>query len=184
MSNVRLCVRLKGTGVAVYWGGGVGVGVSDGASVARAFPFPSSPSQAARVEQTKTAVAQSKALRVCIVLRVRPKAQLRSPCYRSSRLQRREGVLKLRLKMAEKGFLMVRKAILGVGSGAMSAGRPNSSAVEYKFGLFRFNCTLRRLYRQDEPVALTPKAAETLLALLERFRSRRHRVLSPIPPTL
>jgi hypothetical protein len=72
MSNVRLCVRLKGTGVAVYWGGGVaggvGVGVPDGASVARAFPFPSSPPQAARVEQTKTAVAHSKALRVCIVL--------------------------------------------------------------------------------------------------------------------
>lgn len=50
----------------------------------------------------------------------------------------------------------------------MSAGRTNSSAVEYKFGPFRFNGALRRLYRQDEPVALTPKAAETLLALLER----------------
>jgi hypothetical protein len=31
MSNVRLCVRLKGTGVAVDWGGGVGVGIGDGA---------------------------------------------------------------------------------------------------------------------------------------------------------
>jgi DNA-binding winged helix-turn-helix (wHTH) protein len=50
----------------------------------------------------------------------------------------------------------------------MFAGRPHSSAVECKFGLFRFYGTLRRLYRQDEPVALTPKAAETLLALLER----------------
>jgi hypothetical protein len=75
MSNVRLCVRLKGTGVAVYWGGGVGVGVGDGAGVgARARPvgpaFPSSPPQEARVEQTKTAVAQSKALRVCMVLPV------------------------------------------------------------------------------------------------------------------
>jgi hypothetical protein len=32
--------------------------------------FPSSPPQAARVEQAKTAVAQSKALRVCMVLPV------------------------------------------------------------------------------------------------------------------
>ena len=75
MSNVRLCVRLKGTGVAVYWGGGVGVGVCDGAAVgARAPPvgpaFPSSPPQAARVEQAKIAVAQSKALRACMVLPV------------------------------------------------------------------------------------------------------------------
>src|SRR5689334_18516945 len=29
-SSVRLCVRLKGTGVAVYWGGGVGVEIGGG----------------------------------------------------------------------------------------------------------------------------------------------------------
>jgi hypothetical protein len=71
MSNVRLWVRLKGTGIAVYWGAGVGVGVGDGAVGARAAAlgpaFPSPP-QAARVEQAKTAVAQSKARRVCMVL--------------------------------------------------------------------------------------------------------------------
>ena len=71
MSNVRLCVRLKGTGVAVYWGGGVGVGVGDGAVGAREPPvgpaFPSSPLQAARIEQAKTAVAQNKARRVCMM---------------------------------------------------------------------------------------------------------------------
>ena len=49
----------------------------------------------------------------------------------------------------------------------MSAGRPNPSIV-YRFGPFRFDGTLRRLYKHDEPIALTPKAAETLLALLER----------------
>jgi DNA-binding winged helix-turn-helix (wHTH) protein len=38
----------------------------------------------------------------------------------------------------------------------------------YRFGPFRFDGTRRRLYRYEEPMALTPKAAETLLALLER----------------
>ena len=71
VSNVRLCVRLKGTGVAVCWGGGFGVGVGDGAIGARGPPvgpaFASSPPQAARVEQAKTAVAQNKARRVCMI---------------------------------------------------------------------------------------------------------------------
>jgi len=67
MSKVLLCVRLKGTGVAVYWGVGVAGGTEDGAVTdARAPPvdpaFPSSsPEQAAKVEQAKTAVAQSTA---------------------------------------------------------------------------------------------------------------------------
>jgi hypothetical protein len=69
MSNVRLCVRLKGTGVAVYWGEAVaGVGAR-APPVGPAFPS-SSPPQEARVEQAKTAVAQSKALRVCMMLPV------------------------------------------------------------------------------------------------------------------
>ena len=46
----------------------------------------------------------------------------------------------------------------------MSVGRPTPSPVGYRFGPFRFDGTLRRLYRHDEPIALTPKAAETLLA--------------------
>ncbi len=50
----------------------------------------------------------------------------------------------------------------------MSASRPTPSLAVYTFGPFRFNVTLRRLYKHDEPIALTPKAAETLLALLER----------------
>ena len=50
----------------------------------------------------------------------------------------------------------------------MSSGRPNPSPLVYRFGPFQFDGTLRRLYRHDEPIALTPKAAETLLALLER----------------
>jgi DNA-binding winged helix-turn-helix (wHTH) protein len=51
----------------------------------------------------------------------------------------------------------------------MPADRPlNPSPVVHRFGPFRFNGTLRRLYKDDEPIALTPKAAETLLALLER----------------
>ena len=69
MSNGRLCVRLKGTGVAVYWiGVGIGDGIGDGADGdARAPPvgpsFPASPPHAARVEQAKNAVAQSKTRR-------------------------------------------------------------------------------------------------------------------------
>src|SRR6186713_2971252 len=50
----------------------------------------------------------------------------------------------------------------------MSAGHPDPSPTVYRFGPFRFNVALRRLYRHDAPIALTPKAAETLLALLER----------------
>jgi hypothetical protein len=64
MSSVRLCVRLKGTGVAVYWGGGVGGGIGDGADTG-APAFPASPPQAARVEQAKIAIAQSNDRRLC-----------------------------------------------------------------------------------------------------------------------
>jgi hypothetical protein len=50
MSNARLCVRLKGTGVAVYWGGGVGVAVGDGAGVGDVEELHADPSAAIRTE--------------------------------------------------------------------------------------------------------------------------------------
>ena len=46
--------------------------------------------------------------------------------------------------------------------------RPAPSPVDYRFGLFRFDGRLRRLFKDGESVALTTKAAETLAALLER----------------
>ena len=39
---------------------------------------------------------------------------------------------------------------------------------DYYFGPYRFDGRLRRLYRDNEPIALTPKALDTLAALLER----------------
>ena len=50
----------------------------------------------------------------------------------------------------------------------MSADLSNGSSVDYHFGPYRFDGRLRRLYREGEPVTLTPKAADTLLALIER----------------
>jgi DNA-binding winged helix-turn-helix (wHTH) protein/Tol biopolymer transport system component len=52
----------------------------------------------------------------------------------------------------------------------MSADRadPPVSTSDYLFGPFRFERRLRRLYKDGESVVLTPKAAETLLALLQR----------------
>jgi DNA-binding winged helix-turn-helix (wHTH) protein/Tol biopolymer transport system component len=44
----------------------------------------------------------------------------------------------------------------------------NPSAVDYYFGPYRFDGRLRSLYKDDELVLLTPKAADTLVALLER----------------
>jgi DNA-binding winged helix-turn-helix (wHTH) protein/Tol biopolymer transport system component len=50
----------------------------------------------------------------------------------------------------------------------MSDALRNESAVDYSFGPYRFDGRLRRLYRDEEPIALTPKALDTLAALLER----------------
>jgi DNA-binding winged helix-turn-helix (wHTH) protein/tetratricopeptide (TPR) repeat protein len=48
-----------------------------------------------------------------------------------------------------------------------SAPTRNASAVSYEFGPFRLEAATRTLYRGDAFVALTPKAAETLLVLVE-----------------
>ena len=50
----------------------------------------------------------------------------------------------------------------------MSADLPNGFPVDYHFGPYRFDGRLRRLYKDGEPLTLTPKAADTLVALLER----------------
>lgn len=42
----------------------------------------------------------------------------------------------------------------------------NEAAVDYHFGPYRLDGRLRRLYKDGEPVDLTPKAVDTLLALL------------------
>ena len=41
------------------------------------------------------------------------------------------------------------------------------STIDYHFGPYRFDGRLRRLYRDAEPVVVTPKALDTLVALLE-----------------
>jgi eukaryotic-like serine/threonine-protein kinase len=50
----------------------------------------------------------------------------------------------------------------------MSADPSNRPPVDYHFGPYRFDGRLRCLYKDEEPVVLTPKAADTLVALLER----------------
>jgi DNA-binding winged helix-turn-helix (wHTH) protein/Tol biopolymer transport system component len=50
----------------------------------------------------------------------------------------------------------------------MSADSPDGAAVDYEFGLYRVDSRLRRLYKDGEPLMLTPKAFETLFALVER----------------
>lgn len=45
---------------------------------------------------------------------------------------------------------------------------PNESAIGYHFGPYRIDGRLRRLFKDGEPVVLTPKAADTLIALVER----------------
>ena len=49
----------------------------------------------------------------------------------------------------------------------MSADSP-TAAVDYEFGPYRVDSRLRRLYKDGEPLMLTPKAFDTLLALVER----------------
>src|SRR5258708_9871415 len=44
---------------------------------------------------------------------------------------------------------------------------PGTAAGLYEFGPFRFDVATRSLYRGTAFIALTPKAAETLLALVE-----------------
>jgi DNA-binding winged helix-turn-helix (wHTH) protein/Tol biopolymer transport system component len=50
----------------------------------------------------------------------------------------------------------------------MSADPSSRPPVDYYFEPYRFDGRLRCLYKDDEPVVLTPKAADTLVALLER----------------
>jgi len=45
---------------------------------------------------------------------------------------------------------------------------PSNRLVDYYFGPYRFDGRLRRLYKDDELVVLTTKAADTLVALMER----------------
>jgi DNA-binding winged helix-turn-helix (wHTH) protein/TolB-like protein/Tfp pilus assembly protein PilF len=51
---------------------------------------------------------------------------------------------------------------------ALKAGSNGSASPVYEFGLYRLEVPARRLLRQSEPVALTPKAFDILLALIER----------------
>ena len=45
----------------------------------------------------------------------------------------------------------------------------NSSGQKvYQFGDFRLNCGDRMLYREDDEINLSPKAIETLIALVDR----------------
>jgi len=48
-----------------------------------------------------------------------------------------------------------------------AAQQRHASTVSYEFGPFRLDAGTRTLYRGDAFVALTPKAAETLLVLVE-----------------
>jgi DNA-binding winged helix-turn-helix (wHTH) protein/Tol biopolymer transport system component len=50
----------------------------------------------------------------------------------------------------------------------MSADPSTRPPVDYYFGPYRFDGRLRRLYKDEELVVLTPKAADTLVALVER----------------
>ena len=50
----------------------------------------------------------------------------------------------------------------------MSADPSTRPPVDYYFGPYRFDGRLRRLYKDGELVVLTPKAADTLVALIER----------------
>jgi DNA-binding winged helix-turn-helix (wHTH) protein/Tol biopolymer transport system component len=50
----------------------------------------------------------------------------------------------------------------------MAADRSNPAIIDYYFGPYRFDGRLRRLYNGAELIVLTPKAADTLVALMER----------------
>jgi len=50
----------------------------------------------------------------------------------------------------------------------VSAAPRGQPPVDYRFGAYRFDGRLRRLFKDGEPVALTTKAIDTLAALLER----------------
>ena len=50
----------------------------------------------------------------------------------------------------------------------MSVDPSNRPPVDYYFEPYRFDGRLRRLYRDSELIVLTPKAADTLVALMER----------------
>ncbi len=50
----------------------------------------------------------------------------------------------------------------------MAAGIPEQPFIDYYFGPYRFDGRLRRLYKDGELIVLTPKAADMLVALVER----------------
>lgn len=50
----------------------------------------------------------------------------------------------------------------------MPADTPTGSFIDYYFGPYRFDGRLRRLYKNGELIVLTPRAADTLVALVER----------------
>jgi DNA-binding winged helix-turn-helix (wHTH) protein len=50
----------------------------------------------------------------------------------------------------------------------MSADSSKSSAIDYYFGPYRFDGRRRSLYKDGELIPVTPKAADTLVALIER----------------
>ena len=50
----------------------------------------------------------------------------------------------------------------------MSGDSGNESTIDYQFDVYRLDGRLRRLYKEGEPVDLTPKAVDTLVALVER----------------
>src|SRR5258707_14082074 len=51
-----------------------------------------------------------------------------------------------------------------------SAAPTKAIAEQYRFGPFRLDASSRALYRGDEFIALTPKAAEILLLLVQEAR--------------
>jgi DNA-binding winged helix-turn-helix (wHTH) protein len=53
-------------------------------------------------------------------------------------------------------------------NGDAAAGRPADAPAAYEFGPYRLERATRRLLRAGAPVALTPKAFDTLLALIDR----------------
>ena len=62
-------------------------------------------------------------------------------------------------------------------SGTSSDETPKDTVLKgsghfYRFGPFRLYVTERELFREDEPVALTPKALDTLLALVRPLRAK------------
>ena len=73
----------------------------------------------------------------------------------------------LRAVVIERGGIVATTSPIAILLCAMSAD-PSNRLVDYYFGPYRFDGRLRCLYKDDEPVVLTTKAADTLVALMER----------------